>query len=90
MTAEQNLSVGTGSGKAPTVGTALEVTCRTAAPVNGTATHGYELDDMHDASMSHAGARGYPGGDGRCRRHLRRRSYGSGRNRLGGDGVTSA
>ncbi|MCO5066841.1 MAG: MmgE/PrpD family protein [Rhizobiaceae bacterium] len=45
-----------GSGKAPVVGTALRVAPTIAALVNGTAAHGYELDDTHDASMSHPGA----------------------------------
>jgi 2-methylcitrate dehydratase PrpD len=45
-----------GSGKAPIVGTRLEVAPSVAALINGTAAHGYELDDTHDASMSHPGA----------------------------------
>jgi len=45
-----------GSGKAPIVGTGLEVAPSVAALINGTAAHGYELDDTHDASMSHPGA----------------------------------
>jgi 2-methylcitrate dehydratase PrpD len=45
-----------GSGKAPIVGTGLEVAPSIAALINGTAAHGYELDDTHDASMSHPGA----------------------------------
>jgi len=45
-----------GSGKAPIVGTRLEVAPSIAALINGTAAHGYELDDTHDASMSHPGA----------------------------------
>jgi 2-methylcitrate dehydratase PrpD len=45
-----------GSGSAPVVGTKLSVAPSIAALVNGTAAHGYELDDTHDASMSHPGA----------------------------------
>src|SRR5262245_2571214 len=45
-----------GSGRAPIVGTGLEVAPSIAALINGTAAHGYELDDTHDASMSHPGA----------------------------------
>jgi 2-methylcitrate dehydratase PrpD len=45
-----------GSGQAPVVGTKLSVAPSIAALVNGTAAHGYELDDTHDASMSHPGA----------------------------------
>ncbi len=45
-----------GSGSAPVVGTSLLVAPNIAAIVNGTAAHGYELDDTHDASMSHPGA----------------------------------
>jgi len=45
-----------GSGQAPVVGTNLSVAPSIAALVNGTAAHGYELDDTHDASMSHPGA----------------------------------
>lgn len=45
-----------GSGKAPVVGTSMKVSPFIAALVNGTAGHGYELDDTHDASMSHPGA----------------------------------
>lgn len=45
-----------GSGQAPIVGTDLAVAPSIAALVNGTAAHGYELDDTHDASMSHPGA----------------------------------
>jgi len=45
-----------GSGPAPVVGTNLSVAASIAALVNGTAAHGYELDDTHDASMSHPGA----------------------------------
>ena len=50
-----------GSGKAPIVGTGLEVAPSIAALINGTAAHGYELDDTHDASMSHPGAVVIPG-----------------------------
>ena len=45
-----------GSGRAAVVGTKLKVSPFIAALVNGTAGHGYELDDTHDASMSHPGA----------------------------------
>jgi 2-methylcitrate dehydratase PrpD len=45
-----------GSGKAPVIGTKLKVAPFVAALVNGTAGHGYELDDTHDQSMSHPGA----------------------------------
>jgi 2-methylcitrate dehydratase PrpD len=45
-----------GSGQAPVVGSNLTVAPSIAALVNGTAAHGYELDDTHDASMSHPGA----------------------------------
>lgn len=45
-----------GSGKAPVTGTNFEAAPSIAALVNGTAAHGYELDDTHDASMSHPGA----------------------------------
>ena len=45
-----------GSGSAPLVGTMLAVAPSVAALVNGTAAHGYELDDTHDVSMSHPGA----------------------------------
>lgn len=45
-----------GTGQSPVVGTDLRVAPSIAALVNGTAAHGYELDDTHDASMSHPGA----------------------------------
>ena len=45
-----------GTGAAPVVGTGLRVAPNVAALVNGTAAHGYELDDTHDGSMSHPGA----------------------------------
>ncbi|MCO5066832.1 MAG: MmgE/PrpD family protein [Rhizobiaceae bacterium] len=45
-----------GSGKAPVVGTNLRVAPTIACLANGTACHGYELDDTHDESMSHPGA----------------------------------
>lgn len=44
------------SGSAPVTGTKLMVAPSIAALINGTAAHGYELDDTHDASMSHPGA----------------------------------
>ncbi len=45
-----------GTGAAPVVGTQLTMAPHLAALINGTAAHGYELDDTHDASMSHPGA----------------------------------
>jgi 2-methylcitrate dehydratase PrpD len=45
-----------GSGSAPVVGANFSVAPNIAALVNGTAAHGYELDDTHDASMSHPGS----------------------------------
>lgn len=45
-----------GAGKAPVIGTDIFAPPITAAFVNGTAAHGYELDDTHEASMSHPGA----------------------------------
>ena len=45
-----------GSGKAPIVGTQMLAAPSIAALINGTAAHGYELDDTHDPSMSHPGA----------------------------------
>jgi len=45
-----------GSGVAPVVGAGFTVAPSVAALVNSTAAHGYELDDTHDASMSHPGA----------------------------------
>src|SRR3984957_16439258 len=42
-----------GSGKSGIVAGGFRVPATTAALVNGTATHSYELDDTHDASMSH-------------------------------------
>ena len=45
-----------GSGRSPVVGTTLRVAPAVAALVNGTAAHGCELDDTHEASMSHPGS----------------------------------
>ena len=44
------------SGSAPLVGSGRMAGAATAAMVNGTSAHGYELDDTHDKSMSHPGA----------------------------------
>lgn len=44
------------SGRAPVIGTSLRVQPQVAALVNGSASHGYELDDTHNASMSHPAA----------------------------------
>ncbi len=44
------------SGLAPMVGTNISVDPSIAALINGTAAHGYELDDTHEASMSHPGS----------------------------------
>jgi 2-methylcitrate dehydratase PrpD len=40
-------------GNAPLIGSGRMVGAATAGLVNGTSAHGYELDDTHDASMSH-------------------------------------
>ncbi len=45
-----------GTGQARLLGTDMLVAPSVAALVNGTAAHGFELDDTHDASMSHPGA----------------------------------
>lgn len=45
-----------GGGAAPVVGGGFRTTPQVAALVNGSAGHGYELDDTHNASMSHPGA----------------------------------
>ncbi|MBB6181943.1 MmgE/PrpD family protein [Pseudorhizobium flavum] len=45
-----------GAGKAPVISTNIFAPPMTAAFVNGTAAHGYELDDTHEASMSHPGS----------------------------------
>ena len=42
-----------GSGKSGIVAGGFRIPATTAALVNGTATHSYELDDTHDRSMSH-------------------------------------
>ncbi len=42
-----------GAGRSGIVAAALRVPAPIAAFVNGTAAHSYELDDTHDASMSH-------------------------------------
>ena len=44
-----------GTGVAPVLGTDYAATACMAALVHGTAAHGYELDDTHDATMSHPG-----------------------------------
>ena len=44
-----------GTGAAPVLGTDYTATACMAALVHGTAAHGYELDDTHDATMSHPG-----------------------------------
>jgi 2-methylcitrate dehydratase PrpD len=41
------------AGKAPLIGSGRLAGAATAGLVNGTSAHGYELDDTHDASMSH-------------------------------------
>ena len=43
------------AGKAPLIGSGRMAGAATAGLVNGTSAHGYELDDTHDASMSHPG-----------------------------------
>ena len=45
-----------GGGKATIAGSGLKRAAAATALVNGTIAHGYELDDTHDASMSHPGA----------------------------------
>lgn len=45
-----------GTGSAPVFASTIKVAPEIAALANGTATHGYELDDTHDASLSHPGA----------------------------------
>ena len=50
--AERHGAVGT----APLIGSGRMAGAATAGLVNGTSAHGYELDDTHDASMSHPGA----------------------------------
>ncbi len=44
------------SGKARLIGSGDLANAATAALANGTAAHGYELDDTHEASNSHPGA----------------------------------
>ena len=44
------------AGRAPLIGSGRMAGAATAGLVNGTSAHGYELDDTHDASMSHPGA----------------------------------
>lgn len=46
----------TGSGSSPIIGHQWQVAAPVAAMVNATAAHGMELDDTHDASLSHPGA----------------------------------
>lgn len=43
-------------GKVLLIGSGKRAGANTAAMVNGTSAHGYELDDTHDKSMSHPGA----------------------------------
>lgn len=43
-------------GKVLLIGSGRRAGANTAAMVNGTSAHGYELDDTHDKSMSHPGA----------------------------------
>jgi 2-methylcitrate dehydratase PrpD len=43
------------AGNAPLIGSGRMAGAATAGLVNGTSAHGYELDDTHDASMSHPG-----------------------------------
>ncbi len=43
-------------GKVLLIGSGKRAGANSAAMVNGTAAHGYELDDTHDKSMSHPGA----------------------------------
>jgi 2-methylcitrate dehydratase PrpD len=45
-----------GEGPANLVGTGRKAPVATAAMVNGTAAHGYELDDTHEPAHSHPGA----------------------------------
>ncbi|MCH9670518.1 MAG: MmgE/PrpD family protein [Gammaproteobacteria bacterium] len=49
-------SASAGSGNARVFGTDLRMNPSTAALLNGAAAHGMELDDTHDASLSHPGA----------------------------------
>jgi 2-methylcitrate dehydratase PrpD len=44
------------AGQAPVVGSGFRAPAHVAALVNGSAGHGYELDDTHNSSMSHPGA----------------------------------
>ena len=44
------------TGSARLIGSGAQVNAATAALANGTAAHGYELDDTHEASNSHPGA----------------------------------
>ena len=44
-----------GSGKSTLIGSGSIASAAVAGMVNGTAAHGYELDDTHDKSMSHPG-----------------------------------
>ena len=45
-----------GQGPALVLGSGIRTSAQTAAFVNGAAGHSFELDDTHDASMSHPGA----------------------------------
>lgn len=42
-----------GAGKSGVIGSAMRVPAPTAALVNGTTAHSYELDDTHDSTLSH-------------------------------------
>lgn len=44
------------TGQAPVAGTAIRTAPSHAAFVNATAAHGFEFDDTHDKSLTHAGA----------------------------------
>ncbi len=44
------------AGKAVLIGSGRRAGAATAGLVNGTAAHGYELDDTHERSRSHPGA----------------------------------
>ncbi len=51
-----------GAGVATLVGEADKSPAHTAALVNGTSAHGYELDDTHERSFTHPGAVVFPAG----------------------------
>ena len=48
------------TGNCHLVGTDIQCAAPVAVQVNGTAAHGYELDDVHDESISHPGASVFP------------------------------